>query len=81
MLGTFVVGMVVGFAGRLWHPAGRVLSIPMALLLGGVGALAAFYGGRALRLFIDGQLIGWAVAILGAALLVGIWGSFARSLR
>ena len=45
---------------------------------GGVGALASFYLGRALRWFIDGQLSGWTAAILGAALLVGLAGLFAQ---
>lgn len=78
MLGTFLVGMVVGLVARAMHPRGPGLTVPMALLLGGVGALASFYLGRALRWFIDGQLSGWTAAILGAALLVGLAGLFAR---
>jgi hypothetical protein len=38
------------------------------------GALAAFYTGRAAHLFTDGQLLGWGAAIIGAAVLVGVWG-------
>lgn len=74
MFGLAVVGAVVGFAGRLLHPAGRVISVPAALLLGVVGALVAFYAGRAAHLFTDGQVAGWAAGIIGAALLVGVWG-------
>ena len=74
MFGLAVVGAVVGFAGRLLHPAGRVVSVPAALLLGVLGALAAFYGGRAAHLFVDGQIFGWGAAIAGAALLVAVWG-------
>lgn len=81
MLGTFFVGMAVGLAARLLHPAGRTMTIALALLLGGVGALAAFYAGRALSLFVDGQLSGWTAAILGAAVLVGVVGLFTRQTR
>lgn len=74
MFGLAVVGAVVGIAGRLLHPAGRVVTVPAALLLGMLGALMAFYGGRAMHLFTDGQLFGWGAAIVGAALLVAVWG-------
>jgi uncharacterized membrane protein YeaQ/YmgE (transglycosylase-associated protein family) len=50
------------------------VGLPAALVLGVLGALGAFYGGRAAHLFKDGQLSGWAAAIVGAALLVGVWG-------
>ncbi|MEN7526546.1 MULTISPECIES: hypothetical protein [unclassified Cupriavidus] len=74
MFGLLVVGAVVGLAGALLHPAGRVVRVPVALLLGMAGALSAFYGGRAAHLFTDGQLWGWGAAIFGAALLVAVWG-------
>lgn len=74
MFGLVVVGAVVGLAGGLLHPAGRVVTVPAALLLGIAGAMLAFYAGRAAHLFTDGQLLGWGAAIVGAALLVGIWG-------
>ncbi len=74
MFGMVIVGAIVGLAGRLLHPSGRVVSLGAAPLLGAVGALAAFYAGRAAHLFTDGQLLGWGAAMLGAALLVAIWG-------
>lgn len=74
MLGLLVVGALVGLMGRFWHPAGRVVSLPAAPVLGALGALLAFYGGRALHAFTDGQLLGWGAAILGAAFLVAVWG-------
>lgn len=74
MLGLVVVGAIVGLAGGLLHPAGRVVSLRAAPVLGVAGALVAFYAGRAAHLFTDGQVLGWGAAILGAAVLVGIWG-------
>jgi uncharacterized membrane protein YeaQ/YmgE (transglycosylase-associated protein family) len=74
MLGMAVVGAVVGVAGRMMHPSGRVVRLPAALLLGVTGALGAFYAGRALHLFTDGQLLGWGTAIVGSAVLVALWG-------
>nr|WP_019450998.1 hypothetical protein [Cupriavidus sp. BIS7] len=58
----------------MMHPSGRVVRLPAALLLGVTGALGAFYTGRALHLFTDGQLLGWGAAIVGSALLVALWG-------
>lgn len=75
MLGTLIVGLLVGLAARQLHPAGRVVTLPAALVLGVAGALAGFYGGRALHLFIDGQMSGWVAAIAGSAVLVGLWGA------
>lgn len=74
MLGLLVVGALVGLAGRFWHPAGQVVTVIAAPVLGAIGALLAFYGGRALHVFSDGQLLGWGAAILGAAFLVAGWG-------
>lgn len=74
MLGMLVVGALVGLVARMTHPAGRVVSLVAAPVLGAAGALLAFYGGRALHLFTDGQLMGWGAAILGAALVVALWG-------
>lgn len=81
MLGIFFVGLVVGLVARSLHPAGRTMTIALALLLGGVGALISFYGGRALRLFVDGQLSGWTAAIVGAAVVVGVGGLLTRARR
>jgi uncharacterized membrane protein YeaQ/YmgE (transglycosylase-associated protein family) len=74
MLGMVVVGAMVGLAGRLMHPSGRVVSLPAAPVLGAAGALAAFYAGRAAYLFTDGHLLGWGAAIVGAAVFVALWG-------
>lgn len=74
MFGLVVVGAIVGLAGRQLHPSGRAGTPLAALLLGALGASAAFYAGRAAHLFTDGQLLGWGAAILGATLLVGIRG-------
>ncbi|AOY92591.1 hypothetical protein BKK79_12990 [Cupriavidus sp. USMAA2-4] len=75
MVGILVVGALVGLTGRQLHPVGRrVVGWRVAPLLGAVGAALAFYGGQALRWFIDGQMIGWGAAILGAALLTALWG-------
>ena len=79
MLGTFVVGLAVGAASRALHPAGRTPGLAVALLLGGLGALGAFYLGRMFGAFTDGQTIGWVASILGAALLAGVGGVIARA--
>lgn len=75
MLGKLIVGLLVGLAARQMHPAGRVVTLPAALVMGMAGAMAGFYGGRALHLFIDGQMSGWLAAIAGSAVLVGLWGT------
>ncbi len=75
MLGTLIVGLLVGLAARQMHPGGKVVSLPAALVLGMAGGAAAFYGGRALHLFVDGQMSGWLAVVVGAAALVGLWGA------
>ncbi|MGO4326972.1 hypothetical protein AB4Z48_22905 [Cupriavidus sp. 2TAF22] len=75
MLGTLVVGVLVGLAARSLHPSGRV-GLLAAVVFGALGALAAFYGGRAMHWFADGQMAGWFAGILGAGVLVGIRGMF-----
>ncbi len=73
MLDTLVVGALAGLAARSLHPAGRI-SLLAAVVFGVLGALAAFYGGRGVHLFVDGQMMGWGAAILGAGVMVGVWG-------
>ncbi|WP_454723294.1 MULTISPECIES: GlsB/YeaQ/YmgE family stress response membrane protein [Cupriavidus] len=73
MLGTLIVGMLAGLAARMLHPSGRV-TLPAGVVFGALGAVAAFYGGRALHWFTDGQMAGWFAGVAGAGVLVGIWG-------
>lgn len=74
MLGTILVGILVGLVARRTHPSGRTVGWIGAPVLGTAGALAAFYGGRAAHLFTDGQMLAWVAAMAGAASVVGVWG-------
>jgi len=74
MLGILLVGALGGMAAAFTHPSGRMIGWVGAPVLGAAGALAAFYGGRALHLFSDGQMVAWVATLAGASLLVGVSG-------
>lgn len=80
-LGTVLVGMVVGLAGRMTHPLRPAFGWGLAAGLGGAAALCAKYAGQGLGLYTDGEMAGWLAAIAAPALVVLIYGLFAGRRR
>ncbi|TMS59152.1 GlsB/YeaQ/YmgE family stress response membrane protein [Imbroritus primus] len=80
-LGTVLVGMVVGLAGRATHPARPGIGWGISALLGGIAALLAKYGGQAAGLYVEGDMAGWIAAIVAPTLIVLVYGMFAGRRR
>jgi uncharacterized membrane protein YeaQ/YmgE (transglycosylase-associated protein family) len=69
-----VVGFVVGLVARAILPGTQSLGIILTTVLGIVGALVAGFIGQALGLYEAGAPVGFIASVLGAILLLWIYG-------
>jgi uncharacterized membrane protein YeaQ/YmgE (transglycosylase-associated protein family) len=70
IIGTILIGLIVGFVARLLHPGKDGLGIIMTSLLGIAGSLVATYGGQALGIYHAGEGAGFIGAVVGAVLIL-----------
>lgn len=74
LLGTLVVGLVVGALARAFKPGPDSLGWVMTLLLGVTGSFLAAYLGLAMDWYQQGERAGWIASIVGAMLLLALFG-------
>lgn len=73
-IGAIVVGLVVGLIARAIKPGNDAMGWIMTILLGVVGSLGATYGGQALGFYQPGEQAGWIASIIGAIIVLFIYG-------
>ena len=73
-IGTLIVGLVVGLIARAIKPGDDSMGWIMTIVLGIAGSLVAGYVGRALGWYQPGQPAGWIASVIGAIVLLVIWG-------
>ena len=78
ILGTIVIGFVVGVLAKFLHPGKDDLGIIMTTVLGIAGSLVASYAGQALGIYTAGQGAGFIGAVVGAVVLLFIYGLIKR---
>ena len=79
IIGTIIVGFIVGVIAKWLHsgpnePSGFVLTT----ILGIVGAFVGTFLGQALGWYRPGEAAGWIMSIIGAVIVLAIWGMIAR---
>ncbi len=74
ILGTIVVGFIVGLIARAVKPGDDKLGLIMTTVLGVAGALVARYVGVAMGWYAPGAPVGWIASIIGAIVLLVIYG-------
>jgi uncharacterized membrane protein YeaQ/YmgE (transglycosylase-associated protein family) len=79
ILWTIIIGFVAGVIAKLIHPgpnepAGFILTT----LLGIAGAFVATYLGQAIGWYRAGEGAGFIGAVVGALIVLVVWGMFAR---
>lgn len=74
ILGTIVVGFIVGLIARAVKPGDDKLGLIMTTLLGIAGAVLARYAGAALGWYRAGEPAGWIASVIGAVILLFIYG-------
>jgi len=70
IIGTILIGLIVGFVARLLHPGKDGLGVIMTSLLGIAGSLVATYGGQALGIYHAGEGAGFIGAVIGAVVIL-----------
>jgi uncharacterized membrane protein YeaQ/YmgE (transglycosylase-associated protein family) len=72
ILGTIIVGFVVGLIARAVKPGNDRMGIIMTTLLGIAGAFIARFAGQAMGLYTANEPAGWIASVLGAVVLLFI---------
>lgn len=78
LLGTLIVGLVVGLIARAVHPGKDSLGIILTALLGIAGSFLASYAGAAMGWYQQGDAAGWIASIVGAVALLFVYNLIRR---
>jgi uncharacterized membrane protein YeaQ/YmgE (transglycosylase-associated protein family) len=73
IIGTIVVGFIVGLIARALKPGNDRMGIIMTTLLGIAGAFVARYVGQAMGLYGPNDVAGWIASVIGAMVLLFIF--------
>ena len=74
ILYTLFIGLIVGFIARAVKPGDDKLGWIMTAVLGVAGSFVATYAGQALGLYKQGDPAGWIASVIGAIILLIIYG-------
>jgi uncharacterized membrane protein YeaQ/YmgE (transglycosylase-associated protein family) len=77
-IGTVFVGLIVGLIARAVKPGDDKLGWIMTIILGILGSVVAGYVGRALGWYQPGEPVGWIASVVGAIVLLVIYGMVRR---
>ena len=70
IIGTIIVGLIVGAIARFVMPGEQKMGWILTILLGIGGSMAAGFIGQALGWYQAGEGAGWIASVLGAVLLL-----------
>lgn len=74
IIGTIVIGFVVGLIARALKPGDDKIGLIMTAVLGIAGSFIATYAGSALGLYKQGAAAGFIASVVGAIVLLVIYG-------
>ncbi|MDO9438540.1 GlsB/YeaQ/YmgE family stress response membrane protein [Hydrogenophaga sp.] len=78
ILGTLFIGLIAGFVARAIKPGNDSMGWIMTALLGVAGAFIAGYLGVALGMYQQGDPVGFIASVIGAIILLVIYGFFKK---
>ncbi len=79
IIGIIFIGLIVGLIARFIKPGNDSMGWIMTILLGIGGSIAATYGGQALGIYQVGETAGFIGAVIGAVVLLVIYGAIKKS--
>ncbi|MGV3572503.1 MAG: GlsB/YeaQ/YmgE family stress response membrane protein [Ramlibacter sp.] len=74
IIGTIIVGFIVGLIARAVKPGDDKLGLIMTTILGIAGAFIARFAGQAMGLYAPNEPAGWIASVIGAVVLLFIYG-------
>jgi uncharacterized membrane protein YeaQ/YmgE (transglycosylase-associated protein family) len=83
ILWTIIIGFVAGVIAKLLHPGSRYepSGFILTTVLGIIGAFVATYLGQAVGWYNAGEGAGFIGAIVGAIIVLVVWGMIAPRLQ
>lgn len=78
LIGTVIVGLIVGLIARALHPGKDDLGLILTAVLGIAGAFVANYVGQAMGWYQPGEAAGWIASVVGAIVLLVIYSFIKR---
>lgn len=78
---TIIVGFIAGVIAKFIHPGKESMGFILTTLLGIGGSLVSTYAGQALGLYKAGEAAGFIGAIVGAIVILIIYGFIAGRRR
>ena len=79
ILWTILIGFLAGIVAKFLHPGSNEPSgFILTTLLGIAGAFVATYLGQAIGWYHAGEGAGFIGAVVGAIIVLAVWGAFAR---
>lgn len=79
ILGTILIGLLVGVIARFLKSGHQPMGWIMTILLGIGGSLLATYGGQALGIYHMGQAAGFIGAVVGAIIILVVFDYLKKS--
>ena len=73
MIGTIVVGFIVGLLARALHPGDDTIGWIWTIILGILGSFVGGWVGQAAGWYQEGQPAGWFVSTLAAIVLLFLY--------
>jgi uncharacterized membrane protein YeaQ/YmgE (transglycosylase-associated protein family) len=74
LIGTIVLGLVVGAIARFVTPGDQKMGWIMTCLLGVGGSMLAGFAGQAMGWYATGEAAGWIASVAGAVVLLFVVG-------
>lgn len=74
LLATLFIGLIAGFIARFLKPGDDNMGWIMTAVLGVAGSFLASFAGAALGLYAQGQAAGFLASVVGAVVLLVIYG-------
>jgi len=72
-----IVGFIVGLIARAIMPGNQKMGFVLTALLGIAGSLVAGFLGRALGWYAEGDPVGWIASVIGAIIVMFVYGLIA----
>jgi len=78
IIGTILIGFVAGLLARAIKPGNDSMGLILTAVIGIAGSLIATYLGQAMHLYRVGEASGFIASVIGAIVLLFIWGMVAK---